>query len=616
MNRLTIAIGLASVFVGVSLAQDSTTNKGKSHQNEQEDSPKNLVDEPQLAIILKNNNKRIAVILVSLDSKELHYKLKPTDPKSRTFTVKDIKAVQIASGKIFAVNPKSKAFEPYYLPTDPAPAKGPSPNNTPAKAPAPKVQAQVAGNTEDKKQKEEPAEGVREITADFLPHRPGTTRCWDSQLNLPNGTASVFRAVSILKEGGAIERSTSLKVGGLRAGQSILKGDNVEWLLEQPRPANQPDYQRVNGRYVEMNKWFEGRKQVEWEPVLKIGAREGDTWKWNSYTGLRHEYTVKAFSTHEGKAMVVVVATSGPVVKPMTQTVKYVRGVGKVESITFQEGKQTAVGKLVEESDTQNEEPSDGTFRFAGQLTKDDPADPVRAKSVHRVHSVTLKGGKTYTIDMLSGYFDSYLRLEDSSRTVLAEDDDSGGGLNARIVFRAPKTDTYRIIATSYDGGTGKYALNIKEGATALVKPAAVAKEAAPKNREPIPGSRKLDARRGTISKDVLDRDCTNRLSSLAVSVNSNQITLEFDVSRRGTIDACIGGGGPVSLVVRLFDKDGRYLTHFVTQENFTDHPKLQGGWTKTVLLEQKDNRLVYNVDPAFLRVAAIVEVGFLRVQD
>jgi len=45
---------------------------------------------------------------------------------------------------------------------------------------------------------------------------------------------------------------------------------------------------------------------------------------------------------------------------------------------------------------------------------------------------------------------DPFLRLEDRDGLVLAEDDDSGGNLNARIVFKPGKTGTYRVVATTF----------------------------------------------------------------------------------------------------------------------------------------------------------------------
>jgi thiol-disulfide isomerase/thioredoxin len=59
---------------------------------------------------------------------------------------------------------------------------------------------------------------------------------------------------------------------------------------------------------------------------------------------------------------------------------------------------------------------------------------------------------------------DTYLRVENSAGTELAEDDDSAGNLNSRIVFRPAVEDTYRIIATTFDPGqTGVYKVVVRQ---------------------------------------------------------------------------------------------------------------------------------------------------------
>jgi serine/threonine-protein kinase len=81
-----------------------------------------------------------------------------------------------------------------------------------------------------------------------------------------------------------------------------------------------------------------------------------------------------------------------------------------------------------------------------------------------QVHRVQLRAGTTYVIDLRGQELNSFLRLEDGSGRKLAEDDDSGGGLDARIIFTAPQEDTYRIIATSFrQRDTGPYTLMIRE---------------------------------------------------------------------------------------------------------------------------------------------------------
>lgn len=100
-------------------------------------------------------------------------------------------------------------------------------------------------------------------------------------------------------------------------------------------------------------------------------------------------------------------------------------------------------------------------LKVQDKIAATDQKDKVRKDCYHKVHVVKLMEGVTYRIDMLGdSEFDTYLRLEDDAGKQLAEDDDSGEGLNARIVFPAPKTGTYRIIATTYDDNdTGSYTL-------------------------------------------------------------------------------------------------------------------------------------------------------------
>jgi serine protease Do len=68
----------------------------------------------------------------------------------------------------------------------------------------------------------------------------------------------------------------------------------------------------------------------------------------------------------------------------------------------------------------------------------------------------------TVTIDLASDEFDSYLILRDEAGLLLASDDDSGGGLNARITYTFP-AGNYIIVANVYDAlGAGAYTLSIQ----------------------------------------------------------------------------------------------------------------------------------------------------------
>src|SRR5262249_48766030 len=104
-------------------------------------------------------------------------------------------------------------------------------------------------------------------------------------------------------------------------------------------------------------------------------------------------------------------------------------------------------------------------FTIEGKLAKDDPADKIRKSNPHQVHADQMKAGSIYLSKMTSKNpreLDNFLRLEDSAGRTLAEDDDSANWPNARIIFKAPKDDDYRIIATAYSG-TGEYTVTVQE---------------------------------------------------------------------------------------------------------------------------------------------------------
>jgi hypothetical protein len=104
-----------------------------------------------------------------------------------------------------------------------------------------------------------------------------------------------------------------------------------------------------------------------------------------------------------------------------------------------------------------------GVAAADSQLTTTDPFDKARTTSYSKVFTVALTAGTKYQIDMTSTQLDCYLRLENSSMTQLATDNGSGGNLNARLVFDCTTSGTYRLIATTFDGGvTGSFSVKVQ----------------------------------------------------------------------------------------------------------------------------------------------------------
>ncbi len=98
-------------------------------------------------------------------------------------------------------------------------------------------------------------------------------------------------------------------------------------------------------------------------------------------------------------------------------------------------------------------------------LTAFDPLDIVNGQPTQfrcKAFEVKMKAGQKYQIDLKSTQFDPYLRVEDMKGKQLAADDDSGGMLNARLVFTPPADGVYRIIATQFDARLGSFELIIE----------------------------------------------------------------------------------------------------------------------------------------------------------
>lgn len=76
-------------------------------------------------------------------------------------------------------------------------------------------------------------------------------------------------------------------------------------------------------------------------------------------------------------------------------------------------------------------------------------------------YALSLEAGQTVSITLRSDDFDAYLQVLDGDGVTLAYDDDSAGNLNSALLFSAPLTGTYTVVASAYGGGmaTGAYTL-------------------------------------------------------------------------------------------------------------------------------------------------------------
>jgi hypothetical protein len=95
----------------------------------------------------------------------------------------------------------------------------------------------------------------------------------------------------------------------------------------------------------------------------------------------------------------------------------------------------------------------DGKGEVRGKLDANDPRDVSRKEMYCKIYAIKLEAGKTYQFDCKSDW-DNWLRIEDAKGKQLAEDDDSGGGTDAQIIFECKTAGEYRVIVTSFDEAT------------------------------------------------------------------------------------------------------------------------------------------------------------------
>jgi len=104
----------------------------------------------------------------------------------------------------------------------------------------------------------------------------------------------------------------------------------------------------------------------------------------------------------------------------------------------------------------------DETGSLGGHSAEDDDGKRYDA------YAFRASAGERVKIDLESDDFDSFLRvgrIENGAFVQMAENDDGGSSLNARLVFTAPQAGEYLIRVTSYNGSAeGDYRLSMEQG--------------------------------------------------------------------------------------------------------------------------------------------------------
>jgi hypothetical protein len=93
-----------------------------------------------------------------------------------------------------------------------------------------------------------------------------------------------------------------------------------------------------------------------------------------------------------------------------------------------------------------------------------EPKDPVSGRP-SKAFMVKLLEGNTYAIDLrsMTPKFDPLVRLEDEAGKEVGKDDNSGGGVDAHLVYKPAKTGNFKVIVTAASDELGRFHLIVDQ---------------------------------------------------------------------------------------------------------------------------------------------------------
>ena len=96
-----------------------------------------------------------------------------------------------------------------------------------------------------------------------------------------------------------------------------------------------------------------------------------------------------------------------------------------------------------------------------GTLTTSSPRSVTCAECYAVTYRITVPSAQQLDLRLLSTAFDAYLVLLSPSGAILAEDDDSGGGTNARLTGSIAAGDFLIEVTSAFFGETGPFTLSV-----------------------------------------------------------------------------------------------------------------------------------------------------------
>lgn len=209
----------------------------------------------------------------------------------------------------------------------------------------------------------------------------------------------------------------------------------------------------------------------------------------------------------------------------------------------------------------------------SARLGRGDKVLPVD-NSFYHVYAFDGKAGQQVTIEMASQEVDAYLILLTEDGSELAQDDDSGGEKNAKIVITLPTDGTYILLANSYEAGqSGNYRLRLVANTSTNLPPSQRIGELILSEQGSLDEEDSVLPSDGSLYDDYTfdgqaGQSISIRLESgefdpyLAIFTPNGRLLAENDDASRSTKNAAITVTLPVAgryrVVVNAYDNTGR----------------------------------------------------------
>ena len=263
-------------------------------------------------------------------------------------------------------------------------------------------------------------------------------------------------------------------------------------------------------------------------------------------------------------------------------------------------------------------------LKIDGTVERDDPPG---APLPGKMYLVKMSAKKKYRIEMTAHdqkQLDAFVIVQDLEGNVLAADDNSGGGRNARLVFSPPQEGTYKVFAAAVKG-EGKFTLRLTE------------EKPVQEMTVPRAGLKITDTLQPSDPKTYLVKLSGMKHYRMEMTAQDQQQLHAFlivqDLQDQVLAVDDKGGGGPNARLVFSPLKDGTYkviaiatkgegkYTLSVTEEEpgqgmqpanpFQPLPQFPAGFNQPAMPKPDQGKLAVFLVPLAIAVAVVVYLGF-----